>query len=75
MSVRLTSRQNKVALFDSVTDTAFGPVFDSDEEADSFLDWIEEHDGRDARLLSPAELEAMNLDWWNAHSDDGEFRP
>lgn len=56
MGVRLLTEDGKTAIYDSVTDTAFGPVFyglDADEDADSegadseemaklFLDWLPE---------------------------------
>ena len=38
MSVRVTTTEGRAALYDSVTDVAFGPVFDSDEDAEEFLE-------------------------------------
>ena len=66
MGVRLLTQDGKTAIYDSVTDTAFGPVFyglDADEDADSegadseemaqlFLDWL----AADARVYSNEEL-------------------
>jgi hypothetical protein len=37
MSVRITSQESKVALFDSTTGAAFGVVFDSEADAEDFL--------------------------------------
>jgi hypothetical protein len=39
MGVRVTDEEH-VALYDSVTDTAFGPIFDNTNDADDFLDWL-----------------------------------
>ena len=45
MSVRTTTRESKVALFDSVTGWAFGPTFDTADEADDFLEWFGHAEG------------------------------
>jgi hypothetical protein len=34
--------ENTVALVDTVTGTAFGPVFDSAGDVDDFLEWLQE---------------------------------
>jgi hypothetical protein len=39
MGVRITDREH-VALYDSTTDTAFGPIFDSMAQAEDFLNYI-----------------------------------
>ena len=41
MGVRTTDRA-AVAMYDSVTGQAFGPVFDSTSDADDFLEWLTE---------------------------------
>lgn len=41
MGVRITS-DGEVALFDSTTGKAFGPIFGSESSADSFLEWNDE---------------------------------
>jgi hypothetical protein len=41
MGTRITGIEDKVALYDSVTGTAFGPVFDDSYEAEDFLAWLE----------------------------------
>jgi hypothetical protein len=40
MGVRITEDEQKVALFDSVSGLAFGPVFDSSNDATYFLTWL-----------------------------------
>ena len=45
-------------LYDSVTDWAFGPVMDSEEEAIEFLDFLQYPSGaKDPRVYTDAELE------------------
>lgn len=41
MGVKITSQENVVSVFDSVTGIAFGPVFDSEDYAQEFLDWVQ----------------------------------
>lgn len=44
--------------YDSVTDTAFGPVMDNEEEAIAFLDYLKyPSNEKDPRTYSDAELE------------------
>lgn len=64
MSVRITSQEKVVALFDSVTGFAFGPTFEDEESADAFLAWLRERDGRDARVLSDREIADVHHVWW-----------
>ena len=42
MSTRITSQEDKVCLYDSVTGMAFGPVFDSEPECEAFCIWFKE---------------------------------
>lgn len=58
MSVRLTT--DRVALYDSVTEIAFGPTFRSVEEAEAFLRW---YPGPDLRTLSVALLDDWIKRW------------
>lgn len=61
MGLRFTTRESKVALFDSVTDWAFGPVFNTEDAAERFLLWAENHgvpDG-DVRSLTNSRLYAL----------------
>jgi hypothetical protein len=50
MGVHLSSTEKKVALFCSVTGIAFGPIFDDDEEAISFVEWFESGDACEAAM-------------------------
>ena len=69
MGVRFTD-QSHVALYDSVTDTAFGPLFKTWTEAEDFLAWFDDKvayrqfEGRvfrDVREVSPFLLELMQV--------------
>lgn len=55
MGVRITDGDH-VAIYDSVTGTAFGPVFGSEDEAQGFLDGLD----MDARDYSPDELSVQH---------------
>lgn len=72
MSVRyLTDIDGRVALFDSVTDIAFGPVLQSPEHADDFLSWI----ARDPRTLPSSRLLDEHARWSRARVNaEGELR-
>jgi len=70
MGVRITSQEDKVALFDSVTGHAFGPVFDSEWEAEEFTDWFQRRveDGTyqaqtDLRQYRGSDLDALVNKW------------
>jgi hypothetical protein len=56
MSIRITSEEHKVALFDSTTGEAFGPVFDSEQEAEEFVDFVNERTGKDPREIDKERL-------------------
>lgn len=56
MGIRITSQEDKSALFDSVSGWAFGPVFEDDIEAECFLSWTEEKGYPDLRSVSLAVL-------------------
>lgn len=69
MSVRLTTCEGvttKVALYDSTSDTAFGPVFENEDEANAFLDHLEEIGERDPRVIPGAELAEMAREFLDA---------
>ena len=55
MGVRITDLET-VALYDSVTETAFGPTFERESEAQAFLDWLREGDDIDARKIPEKSL-------------------
>lgn len=62
MSVRTTTHEGvttKVALYDSTSDLAFGPLFDSEEDAEDFLAWLP----LDARTYDTAGLIEMRHRW------------
>lgn len=60
MGVRITDLE-AVALYDSVTETAFGPIFPSEEAAQDFLDFTA---GRaDPRLWDQAEMNLLHRLW------------
>jgi hypothetical protein len=53
------------SLYDSVTGITFGPVFETINEADSFLDWYNERDDTDdIRELRPGQI-ASWVEVWN----------
>lgn len=47
--------QRRECLVDSVTETAFGPLFEADE-AQKFLNWFERTDGGDPRAVTGSTL-------------------
>ena len=58
--------RGRVALFDSVSGYAFGPVFegeDAEEQADSFCNYVERHAEQDARTIKPVLLQKMHEAW------------
>lgn len=62
----IDEQRSKVALYCSTTGYAFGPVLDSEEEAEAFVDFAEkyarelewEHD--DPRSFTPAQLDEVH---------------
>lgn len=63
MSIRITTTEKKVALFDSVTGFAFGPTFDHESDAESFLKFAEAQTSVDLRVLDDAEVEGLYNEW------------
>jgi hypothetical protein len=64
MGVRITGQGDEyVAIYDSVTMTAFGPVFTDAEQAEAFLAWLSKTDGRDARMIDESELHNLYSDF------------
>jgi hypothetical protein len=56
--------QHAAVLVDSVTDTAFGPLFNSSYHAEHFLEWLRENvTSDDARKLSAGELAEAHASW------------
>lgn len=63
MGVRITSDEDKAALFDSVSGWAFGPVFDNSDEADDFLTYCESAELPDLRTMSEPDLMNAHEKW------------
>jgi hypothetical protein len=79
MGVRVTDPKN-VAIFDSVTGLAFGPIFESESDVYDFLEWIESGASAgwtfkrgdidvkmepDARHYTGSELDELKMIWSN----------
>jgi hypothetical protein len=64
MSVRITDGEH-VALYDSVTGEAFGPVMDSEEHAERFLEHLRDTQpgASDPRKLPPDVLQRCYARW------------
>lgn len=63
MGIRTTAGDPAVALYDSVTGLAFGEVFNSADDADSFLDYMRDVDGRDLRKLGQDTFAEARREW------------
>lgn len=63
MSVRLTTEENKVALYDSATGWAFGPTFETQDDAEAFLAHLADMGERDPRVIPIGELVELALEW------------
>lgn len=59
MGIRITSTESKTAIYDSVSGFAFGPVFDSDLEAEEFIEFAEKRLNKDLRTATDRELEEV----------------
>jgi hypothetical protein len=83
MGVRIindpSDRNDYACLYDSVSMTAFGPVFDDAEEADDFLEWYDKNGPRskvnntevlDLRIPSDSELETLVKEFRDAREAD-----
>ena len=59
----------KAVMYCSVSDWAFGPLFNDDndhsarENAESFINWLHRTKGSDPRTLSDNDLEKVYADW------------
>lgn len=56
MGVQITGIERKSALFDSVSGLAFGPTFNSDEEAEAFLAWLVEQENKERTFVMGFDL-------------------
>ncbi len=63
MSVRITSQENVVALFDSTTGAAIGGVFDSQGDAEDFLEYVQEQYPKKVLEYTPQELADIQYQW------------
>lgn len=63
MSVRNTFAEEKVAMYDSTSMVAFGPVFDSMEDCDEFLRHLAAIGERDPRVIPVGELAQLWREW------------
>jgi len=62
VSVRLTSSW-AVAMVDSVSGVAFGPVFENTTEAEMFLEHLQAIGERDPRVIPAGELIDLANEW------------
>lgn len=62
---RLDGTRDAAVLIDSVTGTAFGPLFTDEDEAEGFLGWLKSTYGKDARILGETRLHEL-VDLWRA---------
>jgi hypothetical protein len=63
MGVRIIRGEDYAAIYCSTSMTAFGPVFADGDEADEFLQWLEEKTHTDARLFDDSELHCKYCDY------------
>ena len=63
MGVRVTTAEGITALYDSTSGVAFGPVFDTLEDADAFLTHLQQIGERDPRLIPVGELGELAREW------------
>lgn len=66
MSVRVTTSggvTEHVALYDSGTGLAFGPIFDTEDDAGNFLAHLDEIGERDPRIIPAGDLAALHAEW------------
>jgi hypothetical protein len=57
MGTRIIGGDNDgAAFYDSVTETAFGPIFEDEHEAEAFLIWLQEENYPDPRIIDREEL-------------------
>ncbi len=63
---------SRACLVDSVTETAFGPLFADGEQVDSFLSYLREYGYADPRTLTDAQLDDAHTRWLDAWYDTHE---
>jgi hypothetical protein len=52
-------KKHMSVLYDTVSDTPFGRIFYGADDAEEFLDFLDDEDGRDARIIPEEELEKL----------------
>lgn len=68
MSVRIIEGSDGYkVIYDSVTMTAFGPVFGEDDDVEAFLEWLHPVD---ARTLSQQELDKQVWRWRSFNEEE-----
>jgi hypothetical protein len=55
--------QGKAVMIDTTTDVAFGPLFESKEDVEDFLNWVLETYGIDVREWGDAQLASRFASW------------
>lgn len=70
VSIRISSDEDKVTLFDSVTGMAFGPVFDNADEASEYVDYVADRTGKDPREFNPNTLQQYKADFDEMKADN-----
>lgn len=69
-----TTTTNAVALYDSVTGRAFGPVFECQEHADDFMAWAASEGVGPLERLPLSALSALYTRWFELRLDaDGNI--
>lgn len=75
MGVRITSDEDKAALFDSVSGWAFGPTFDNSDEAEDFIRFCEEAGLADLRTVPEPDLVTAHESWVEQRLRDNPPEP
>lgn len=74
MAVWIVGNDEHAALADSVTETAFGPLFYGTDEASDFLDWLHENYKLDPRRLGDEQLQNLQLEF-RKHEEERDTLP
>jgi len=53
----------RAVLYDSVTEWAFGPLFEDADDAEAFLSWLQSFHGEDPRILDEPVLKERLNEW------------
>lgn len=55
--------RTQACMVDSVTETAFGPLFDSYEDCEDFIQYVQRRTGHDPRRLDWGQLDDAHTRW------------